>query len=100
MRTDKANRGGFELARISITDEGSFDLAFTMPENQTDPEQISTVWALALAKLTMAAARGIAEVQGRISERDARNLIWLKATDVLAEGRPLSGDVEYESDDS
>jgi hypothetical protein len=100
MRTDNHNRGGFELARISITDEGSFDLTFTLPQNQTDPEQISTVWALALAKLAMAAARGIAELQGNISELDARNLIWLKATDVLAEGRPLGGDVKYESDDS
>jgi hypothetical protein len=100
MKTNDHNGGGFELARISITDEGSFDLSFTLPENQTDPEQISTVWALALAELVMAAARGIAELQGRISERDARNLIWLKATDVLDEGRPLSGDVKYESDDS
>jgi hypothetical protein len=96
MKEGKANRGGFELARISITDEGSFDLTFTMPGNQTDPEQISNVWALALAELVMAAARGMAELQGTISEKDARQLIWLKCTDVLAEGRPLSGDVGYE----
>lgn len=99
MKPRKVSGDGFELARISITDEGSFDIVFTMPGNQTDPEQISSVWALALAELVMAAGRGMAELQGTISEKDARNLIWLKCTDALAEGRPLSGDVGYERPD-
>jgi hypothetical protein len=89
------NDGGFELARIHLTGEGGFDIEFTLPENEADPEQVASVWGIAVAELIMAVGRGIAEIQG-ISEGDARELMWRKCTELLGEGLPLKGGLEID----